>query len=99
MNDRLEAVWSYCSSLCWSAFDVCPTELPRRETPALDITIPVIGMNASTRNTVNATATRRSLTLVPRAASGNSQTTYHGTSQARLAISAKVDQPAPVSQS
>ncbi len=45
------------------------------------------------------TATRRRRMLVPSAASGSSQITYHGISQPRLAISATVDHPAPASQS
>ena len=57
------------------------------------------GMKASTRNIVRARVARRSLTLEASPASGSSQMMYHGTSQARLAISASVDHPAPASQS
>ena len=58
----------------------------------------MVGTNASTRYAVSATAARRSLMLDPSAASGSTQITYHGTSHARLAISATVDQPASASQ-
>ena len=48
---------------------------------------------------MNASAARRRRTLLPSAASGSTQMTYHGTSHARLAISASVAQPAPAIQS
>src|SRR6185312_6559046 len=57
------------------------------------------GRNTRTRNTVSASAVRRSRTLEDSAASGSSQITYHGITQARLAISATVAQPALAIQS
>src|ERR1700678_271488 len=57
------------------------------------------GANVSTRNTVITAVIRRSHGLVPSAASGSTQTMYHGTSHARLTSNASVDHPAPTSQS